>query len=564
MRYVIVGGVTGGASTAARIRRLDESAQIDIYERGKHVSFSNCALPYYLSGVVARSDSLVLVSPEKFKAQYNIDVHVETEVLSVDRAEKKVSVKALTTGDISEVSYDYLVLSPGARPILPGSINGIERDNVFTVRNVTDIVSIKQYIEDHRCEDIAVVGGGFIGIELVENFIRWGKRVTLVESADQVMAPFDYDMAQILHKELIDNDVNLILQDGLTDICSSCIKLSSGKTIKCDAVIMAIGVAPETQLAKNCGLDIGKTGGILVDHNYQTSDPFIFAVGDAIEVYNRLEENPSRLALAGPAQRQARALADHLYGIHHNNKGVIGSSIVRVFGKNAACTGLNEKALKRLGRLNYDIAYVIPSDKVGLMPGSSPLFFKLIFEKPTGRILGAQAIGSGAVDKRIDVIATAITFGGTLEDIKELELAYAPLFGTAKDAVNHAALVGLNVLYGRVRQVPVTEVRRLVESNAFIVDVREVPEYQAGHLITAVNIPLSELRKRTDEIPKDRPVYLHCRSSQRSYNACRALIGLGFDNVFNISGSYLGICMYEYFNDQSTGRAPIVTKYNFN
>jgi rhodanese-related sulfurtransferase len=339
--------------------------------------------------------------------------------------------------------------------------------------------------------------------------------------------------------------------------------LQSGKKVAAKAVIMAIGVRPETKLAKDAGLEIGITGGIKVDHNYLTNDKDIYAVGDAAEVYNQLTHKPSLLALAGPAQKQARAAADHMYNIPHNNKGVIGSSVINIFDLRAASTGLNEKTAKAAG-ISYDFVYIIPGDKVGLMPNSNPMHFKLIYEYPTGKILGAQAIGKGNVDKRIDIIAAMISMGGTLEDLKELELCYAPLFGTAKDVVNFAALVGLNLLYGRFRQVPVTKVRELVESGAFIVDVREKNEFVKGHLINAVNIPLSEIRDRLDEIPKDKPVYLHCRSGQRSYNAVMALQNLGYDNVFNISGSFLGICCYEYYQDQVTGREKIVTEYNFN
>lgn len=325
---------------------------------------------------------------------------------------------------------------------------------------------------------------------------------------------------------------------------------------------MAIGVRPEVSLAVDAGLKLGETGGILVDHNYLTNDKNIYAVGDAIETYNQITKQRTRLPLAGPAQRQARAAADHMYGKPHRYTGVIGSSCIKVFGMNAASTGLTVKAAQKAG-IHHDFVYIIPSDKVGLMPDSNPMHFKLVYEVPTGTILGAQAIGKGNVDKRIDVIATMITMGGTLEDLKELELCYAPPFGTAKDVVNLAALVGLNLLNGDFEQVKVSEVRELVESNAFIVDVREKREYEAGHLINAINIPLSELRQRVDEIPQDIPVYMHCRSSQRSYNAVKALYNLGYCNVRNISGSYLGICYYEYYNDQVTGRDKIVTKYNF-
>lgn len=562
-RVLVVGGVAGGASAAARIRRLDEQANITIFERGPHVSFSNCALPYYLSGTIARSEQLVLMSPEKFKKQYNIDVRTGQEVLSIDRAAKTVTVKRASDGTAYEEAYDVLVLSPGAAPIVPSSIAGMRQPHVFTVRNVVDIANLKQYVDGHSIQDIAVIGGGFIGLEVAENLRSAGKNVSLVEAANQIMAPFDYDMAQILHKELLDNGVKLVVGDGLKEIGTDKITLTSGAELPAGAVVLAIGVTPETALAKACGLDIGVTGGIRVNHHYQTSDPNIYAVGDAIEVYNRQTRRPARLALAGPAQRQARAAGDHICGMNHNNRGVIGSCAVRVFGLNAAATGLNEKTAQAAG-IPYDFAYIIPSDRPGLMPAARPMHFKLLYEVPTGRILGAQAIGEGAVDKRIDVIAAMITMGGDLEDLKELELCYSPMFGTAKDVVNHAALVALNLLYGKVRQVPVSAVRSLVEEGAVLIDVREPAEYAAGHLKTAVNLPLSQLRERMGEIPADRPVYLHCRSSQRSYNALMALQNSGFNNIWNISGSFLGICLYEYYNDITQGREAIVTAHNFN
>mgnify|MGYP001318805419 CR=1 FL=1 len=562
-RILVVGGVAGGASAAARARRLDESAEIIVFEKGPHASFSNCSLPFYLSGIVEDVDSLVLMNPEKFKKQYNLEVRVNSEVVKINRDRKTITVKDLNTGEEYEEAYDKLILSPGASPIKPRSIEGIDNPNVFTIRNVVDIDLLNRFITENNVKNVAVIGGGFIGIETVENLRLRGINVTLVEALNQVMAPFDYDMAQILHKELYDKGVNLILSDGLKKIEKDSIELQSGKKVEAEAVVVAIGVRPETALAEEAGLEIGETGAIKVDHNYRTSDKDIYAVGDAIEVYNRLSHKPTRLALAGPAQKQARAAADHIYNIPNRNPGVIGSSVIKLFDLNAASTGLNEKACKQAG-INYDFVYIIPQDKVGLMPNSNPLHFKLIFEVPTGKILGAQAIGKGSVDKRIDVIATLIMMGGTLEDLKDLELCYSPMFSTAKDVVNIAALVGLNILNGEYKQVPVTKVRELVENNAYIIDVRERDEYEAGHLINAVNIPLSEIRQRIDEIPKDRPVYLHCRSSQRSYYAIRALQHMGFDNLYNISGSYLGICYYEYFNDQVTGRNKILTEYNFN
>lgn len=561
-RILIIGGVAGGASVAARARRLDAGAEIIMFERGPHVSFSNCSLPYYLSGVVGNSDALLMMSPEKFKKSYDIDARVNSEVTAINRDKKTIEIKNTLTGDVHEEAYDVLVMAPGASPVKPRSISGIDGKNVYTVRNVADIVHLKAGLEAAGAENTAVIGGGFIGIEVAENLAKAGKKVTVVEAMSQILAPFDYDMVQILHKELLDNGVSLIVEDGVKTIEEKQITLASGKTVPTDAVILAIGVAPETGLAKAAGLEIGETGGILVDHNYRTSDKNIYAVGDAIEVFDRMTGKPSRLALAGPALRQARAAADAMYGISDDNRGVIGSCALRVFGLNAAATGLNERNARKAG-IPCDFVYVIPGDKVGIMPGSAPMHFKLVFEVPTGRILGAQAIGRGNVDKRVDVIAAMVSMNGTIRDLKNLELCYSPVFGTARDVVNQAALVAENILYGRFRQVPVTQVRSLVEEQAFIVDVREKGEYEAGHLKGSVNIPLSELRERTDEIPKNRPVYLHCRSSQRSYNALMALQGRGYENVVNISGSFLGICLYEYYNDVAMGREKIVTEYNF-
>ncbi len=565
-KIVIVGGVAGGASAAARARRLDPAARIVIFERGEHVSYSNCCLPYHLGGVIEDSDSLVLMTPEDFKTKHNIDVYTGREVISVDRKNKKVAVKDARTGETFTEDYDKLILSPGAFPLRPGSIRGVDKPHVFTVRNVTDIRSLKAYVDRGEITDITVVGGGFIGVEVAENLRESGKHVTLIEGLSQIMAPFDYDMVQILHKEMVDHGVNLMVSTQVTAIEDDRVIARQGEKeteVPSQAVVLAIGVRPETKLAEDAGLKIGVTGAIEVNHNFQTSDPDIYAVGDAIEVFNRLTHRPGRLALAGPAQRQARAAADHINGIPCANKGVIGSSCVQVFSQKAACTGLNETAAEKAG-IPYNFAYVIPADKPGLMPDSNYMCFKLLFEVPTGRILGAQAISRGAVDKRVDVIAAMISMGGTLEDLKDLELCYSPVFGTAKDVVNLAALVGLNILNGQYTQVPVSGVRALWEEGAYIVDVREEREYAAGHIKGAHNVPLSRLHERMEEIPRDIPVYVHCRTSQRSYYALMYLKGNGYTNVQNISGSYLGISLYEYFNDKVSEREHILTEYNFN
>jgi len=565
MKLVVVGGVAGGASAAARVRRLDAKAEIIMFERGPHVSFSNCSLPYYVGGDVATSDELIMMSPESFKAQHDITVCTGTEIVAIDRANKTVKARDVATGKEWDESYDKLVLAPGAAPILPKSIAGIDKDTVFTLRNVVDATALKAFVDKEGIEDVVVVGGGFIGVEAAENLVKLGKKVHLIEGLAQIMAPFDEDMVQILHKEMDDNGIDLHLSSTVTAIGDGEVtaeKDGEAFTVPADAVVMAIGVAPETKLAADAGLEIGETRGIKVNHNYQTNDPDIYAVGDAIETFNALAHKPGRLALAGPAQRQARAAADHMYGIPHNYNGFIGSSCVRIFEQNAASTGLNEKTAAAAG-YQFDSVLLFPGDKVGIMPDSHYMAFKLVFEVPTGKILGAQAIGKGAADKRVDVIAAMITMGATLEDLKELELCYSPVFGTAKDVVNLAALVALNVLNGVFTQVHVSEVRGLVESGACIIDVREEDEYEAGHIKTAKNIPLTQLRQRMDEIPKDQPVYVHCRSSQRSYYSLCALKGNGFDNIVNISGSFLGISLYEYYHDKSLGREPIVTAYNF-
>lgn len=560
-KIVIVGGVAGGASAAARIRRLDEEAQIVMFEKGPHVSFSNCSLPFYLSGVVADSKKLVMMNPNSFEAKYNIDARVNSEVVAINREQKLVTVKNYATGESYEEAYDVLILSPGASPIVP-KLEGVDLPHVFTVRNVVDIEKLHNAIVEKDAKSIAVIGGGFIGVEVAENLRLAGRNVSLVEFAPQILTPFDEDMVQILHKEMTDHGVDLVVGDGLAAINEQAITLNSGKVIDADIVVLAIGVRPETSLAVDANLEIGETGAIAVNQNYQTSDNNIYAVGDAIEVYHRLMNKKTRLALAGPAQKQARAIADHIYGIPNQNRGVIGSSSIQVFDLAAASTGLNERTAKQLG-IPTDAVYVIAPDKVGLMPSSNPLHFKLIYEMPTGRILGAQAIGKGNADKRIDVIATLISMNGTVEDLKDLELTYSPMFSTAKDVANMAALVASNLMAGRFKQVRVDEVRGLVESGAVIIDVREPNEFANGALKGAINIPLGEIRTRMNEIPKDVPVYVHCRSSQRSYNAVMALENSGYDNVYNISGSYLGINLYEYFNDQQQGREPIVTEYNF-
>jgi NADPH-dependent 2,4-dienoyl-CoA reductase/sulfur reductase-like enzyme/rhodanese-related sulfurtransferase len=560
-KYLIIGGVAGGASVAARLRRLDEDAQITMLERGRDVSFSNCALPYFIGGDLKSSEELKLVSPDTFWHRYRIKARTLTEAVSIDREKKTVRVKDLATGQEEELPYDVLFLSPGASPIMPGRIPGIRLPHVFSVRNVMDVERIDRCLNEQEVKRVAVIGGGFIGLEMAESLHKRGLEVTVVDMAPQVMLPFDMDMAQFLHKEIISHGVSLMLGDGLQEIHEDGVLLASGKMVAADVVIMAIGVSPETGLARNCGLELAPSGHIRVDGSMCTSDPSIYAVGDAVEVIRLQTGKPTCLPLAGPALRQARQAATAQYDQVKDIPGVLGSSVLRVFDLTAAATGMNEKTLQDEG-IDYDVAFIIANDIVGIMPGSSPIFLKLTFERGTGKVLGAQAVGRGAAEKRVDVIATLIRFGGTVYDLKDLDLCYSPLYSTARDAVNQAALQATNLIEGKVRQVLFSQVRRLVEEGAFMLDVREKAEFDHAHIKGAVNIPLSELRERMAEVPTDRPVYVYCRSGTRSYNAVRAMMQKGID-AYNVAGSFLALSWHEYYLDQTTDRERLMTDYNF-
>lgn len=561
MKYLIVGGNTGGAGAAARLRRLDEQAQIILLEKGAHVSYSNCSLPYRLSGTVDQTEKLVLNTPESLRASYNIETRTGSEAVAIDRAAKTVRIKDHLTGRVYEESYDKLILAPGANAVVP-PIQGIQEANLFTVKTVDDAARLHDFLQQQSARRVSVIGGGFIGIEVAVNLREAGYEVAVIEAMPQILRTFDEDMVQILHKEMLDHGVQIILGDSVTAFEQSDVVLASGRRVPGDAVVMAVGVRPDTALAAGAGLALNQRGAIRVDANYQTSDPDIYAVGDAVEVFNAITHKPMMLQLAGPAQKQARQAADHLMGRPVRSTGYIGSSCIKVFEMNAASTGLTEAQCRQAG-LSCETVYVLPKDRVALMPGSCPLHFKLIFETPTGRVLGAQAISKGDAPKRVDVVATLIKFGGTADDLRDLELCYAPPFSTAKDPVNYAGLVACNLLDGAFRQVHVDQVRGLVEAGACIIDVRPAAAYAQGHIKTAVNIPLAQLRDRLDEIPRDRPVYVHCQIGQSSYNAVMALQGHGFDNVYNVAGGFLGICYHEYFADQTQHRDPIVTGYCF-
>ncbi len=563
-KILVVGGVAGGASAAARLRRLSEDDQIIMFEKGPHVSFSNCCLPYHLSNIIPTADNLVLLQPEDFARNYNIEARVQHEVISIDRGKKELTVKDLVHNKIYRESYDKLILSPGAAPVVP-PIPGMEKMDVFTIRNVADIRKLHNCITgNQKSEKISIIGGGFIGVETAENLRKAGHDVTLIEAMPQIMRTFDFDMVQILHKELYDNGIKLILGDKVDSFTKGAVILKSGKRVETGLTVLAIGVTPETRLAKDAGLDIGKTGALKVDQNYRTNDHDIYAVGDVIEVYGALFNDYFKLPLAGPAQKQARHAADHIHGLMVDNRGYIGTSVIRLFDINAASTGLSEGFIQAAGiKVDYRVVKVIPRDKVELMGASTMVHLKVLFENPTGKILGAQAIGNGNVDKRIDVIATLIKFSGTIHDLKDLELCYAPPFSTAKDVVNFAGYVATNLMRDTFKQVHDYQIRELIEKDAYIVDIRDKINFEKGHLKTAVNIPFAQVRTRLSELPGDRPLYIHCRTGQDSYNIVLALQQLGFKNIYNVCGGFMGISYYEYFTDKISNREPVVTAYNF-
>ncbi len=560
-RYIIVGGVAGGASTAARLRRLDEGAEIKIYERGDDISFSNCSLPNYFGGEVSSISDLVFYDPKSFRETFNLDASIHNEVVEIYGDQHEVLVKNLETNETFIDHYDALILSPGADAIRP-KIPGIDNEHVFTLKNVADVRKLDGHFSKIKGNEVTIIGGGFIGIEVAENLRLAGKEVTVIEGSSQILSNFDEDFVQMFHKELYDHGIRLILNQEVKKILKKSVVLSNGEKVASQTVIVAIGVRPSTEFAETSGIELGLKGAIRVDANYQTNIKDVYAVGDAIEVTHQLTSKKTLLPLAGPAQKQARDVADHLNGRRIRNKGVIGSSCIKVFDLNGASTGLNERQCQELG-FDYRTAIVIPCDRVGLLKEASPMHLKVVYEYPSGRILGAQAISRGNAVKVIDTIATILHFGGDLEDLKELELAYAPDFSTAKDVVNFAGIVGLNYLNGDYKQVPLTEVRNLVEKNAYILDVRGKQAFEKSHIKGAINIPLEELRGRYKEIPRDVPVYIHCRTSWNSYYAICALKGYGFENIINVQGSFLQLSYYEYFKDKTSDRERILTGYNF-
>ncbi|MBB5326384.1 CoA-disulfide reductase [Anoxybacillus tepidamans] len=537
-KIVIVGGVAGGATTAARLRRLDEEAEIVMFERGEYISFANCGLPYYIGGAIAERDALLVQTVEGMSEKFHLDIRTLSEVVQINRERKTVTVKHLPTGKTYEESYDYLVLSPGASPIKP-PIPGIDEvNNLFTLRNIPNTDRIKAYVDEKQPKKAVVIGGGFIGVEMAENLWERGIDVTLVEAANQIMAPVDYEMAAILHQHIRDKGVRLILEDGVAafEQHGQVVRLNSGTALETDMIMLAIGVKPENELAKQAGLAIGERGGIQVNEYLQTSDPSIYAIGDAIEVKDFVNGKPTHIPLAWPANRQGRIVADHINGRDVRYYGTLGTAIAKVFDMTVAATGNNEKTLKRLG-IDYEVLHIHPNSHASYYPGAFPIALKLLFDRKTGKIFGAQAVGYDGVDKRIDVIATAIKGGLTVFDLPDLELAYAPPYSSAKDPVNMAGYVATNLIEEMIETVQWYEVNGLIENGAFLLDVREPMEREMGAIPTSVNIPLGELRKRLNELPKDETIYVYCQVGLRGYLAARILTQRGY-RVKNLDGGY--------------------------
>jgi len=541
-RILIVGGVAGGASAAARLRRLDETAEIIIFERGDYISFANCGLPYYIGGEINDRDDLLLQTPESFKKRFNIEVRIRNEVTGIDSEKKQINVKNLNSGETYTESYDKLILSPGAEPIRP-PIPGIDSDRIFTLRNVPDTDLINDYIDKHKPKRAVIVGAGYIGLEMAENLRQRGMLVAIVEMVDQVLPVIDKEMAGFIQPELQKHNVALWLNDAVANFRPSNsrieVGLKSGMELSCEMVILAMGVKPEVKLARQAKLVIGETGGIKVNRNLQTNDPDIYAIGDAIEVRNFALDNPTLIPLAGPANKQGRIVADNIFGRNRQYNGTQGTSILKVFDLTVAMTGASEKALAKTN-MEYEKLYIHPANHVGYYPGAKQMCIKLLFTRPEGKILGAQIVGSRGVDRRIDIFAVAIRAGLTVFDLQELELAYAPPYGSGKDAVNMAGFVASNILEGTME---VTHWNQLDDAD-YILDVRSAGEFKRGNAPSSINIPVDELRNKLNELPKDTAINVYCAVGIRSYIACRILTQNGFI-ARNISGGYITYCSYQ-------------------
>lgn len=541
---VIIGGVAGGATLAARLRRKDEESNITIFERGDYISFANCGLPYYIGNVIDQRSNLLLETPQAMKNKFNIDVKIKNEVIKIDKQNKQVKVKDLNTNEEYYQKYDKLIISTGSSPLRP-PIEGIDNEKIFTLWNINDTDEIKSFIDKNKPKKASVIGGGFIGLEMAENLAKQGIDVSIIEMQNQVMSPLDIEMVNLLHEEILSKGVNLILNDGVKSFKEENgqlkINLQSGKVEQSDMVLLSIGVRPNSMLAKDAGLEINKRGGIVVNEHMETSESDIYALGDVIEVTNFISKEKTMIPLAGPANKQARILADYLTGEDKQYTGSMGTSIAQVFDLNAASTGLNEKQLKLIGKeKNKDYRTIIINQKshAGYYPNASFITLKLIFNDE-GKILGCQIVGKEGVDKRIDVIATAIKLNATIYDLQNLELAYAPPFSSAKDPVNMLGYVAQNLLNGMVDFIEYDELDKMIEENKdnfTILDVTEDFERQMYKIEPSYHIPLGKLRTRFNELDKNKMIITYCKIGVRSYNAMRILKANGFKNVKVLSG----------------------------
>ena len=540
MKVVIIGGVAGGATAAARLRRLDEQAEIIILERSGYISYANCGLPYYIGGEITDREALTLQTPASFWARFRIEVRVHNEVTAIHPERKNVTVRRLDDGVVYEEAYDKLILSPGAKPVRP-ALPGINDSRIFTLRNVEDTFAIHAFIEQNAPRRAVVAGGGFIGLEMAENLTQQGIETTIVERMEQVMAPLDSDMACSVHAYLREKGVNLRLGETVAGFTSNeaglRVRLESGDSVSADFVILALGVAPDTALARAAGLALGVRGSIAVNDRMQTSDQDIYAVGDAVESVHFVSGEKTLAALAGPANKQGRIAADQICGRESRYHGVQGSSVLKLFDMTVAATGLNEAAARAAG-IAFDKTVTFSASHATYYPGATNMTVKTLFSPETGRLLGAQIVGFGGVDKRIDVLAAAVRMGMTGEALTELELSYAPPYSSAKDPVNMAGYVIENVRSGLVRQYHWHDVEALPrDGSVILLDTRTPAEYGRGHIEGAVNLPLDELRERLPELERGKPIYVNCHSGLRSYLACRILMQNGFE-CYNLSGGY--------------------------
>ncbi|HOZ31002.1 MAG TPA: FAD-dependent oxidoreductase [Bacteroidales bacterium] len=552
MKILIIGGVAGGASTAARLRRIDENSEIIMFERGKYISYANCGLPYYIGGVIENRDNLFVQTPESFGQRFNLEVRVMSEVTKIIKDKKQIEVRNITTGEIYQESYDKLVLAPGAEPVKP-PIPGINEQGIFTLRNVHDTDIIKNYLNDHKVKRAVVVGAGFIGLEMAENLHHLGVNVSIVEMAEQVMTPLDFSMASLVHQHLKTKNVEFYLKDAVKGFKrednSLKVLLSSGKNLAADLVVLSIGVRPENKLAAEAGLAIGETKGIVVNEYLQTTDPDIYALGDAIEFKNPIIHKKMITYLAGPANKQGRIVADNIIeGNKKKYKGSINTAIAKVFDLTVASTGVSGRTLKQ-DKINYASSVTHLSSHAGYYPDALPMSIKIVFDPKNGKLFGAQIVGYDGVDKRIDLFASVIKSNGDIYDLQEIEHAYAPPFSSAKDPVNIAGFVAENMINGKVKMITWRELMRLDQNDVYILDIRTKEENELGSIENAHHIDLNNLRQNLETIPKNKKIVVFCAVGQRGYLASRILSQHGFNEVYNLSGGYK---TYEIANERQS------------